>query len=167
MQAKIDPALYEPDKDMWIRATLFVVEGHWGEGTVADLFSLHTTSANSLPVTGKCRRQHLAACLVTSAFPPDQNKSQLQVARLARIEGRGRGFSDMILLNQYGRVAESTGACLVMVRDGCVITPPASEGRLGASHSKSSVESATRGLFLLSNGLSNAQSSTLRMNFVL
>jgi branched-chain amino acid aminotransferase len=36
----------------------------------------------------------------------------------------------MILLNQYGRVAESTGACLLMVRDGCVITPPASEGRL-------------------------------------
>jgi branched-chain amino acid aminotransferase len=36
----------------------------------------------------------------------------------------------MILLNQYGRVAEATGACLLMVRDGCVITPPASEGRL-------------------------------------
>ena len=29
-------ALYEPDRDMWIRATLYVIEGHWGEGTVAD-----------------------------------------------------------------------------------------------------------------------------------
>jgi branched-chain amino acid aminotransferase len=36
----------------------------------------------------------------------------------------------MILLNQWGRVAEATGACLVMIRNGCVITPPASEGRL-------------------------------------
>jgi branched-chain amino acid aminotransferase len=36
----------------------------------------------------------------------------------------------MILLNQYGRVAEATGACVLLVRDGCVITPPPFEGRL-------------------------------------
>src|SRR5262249_53363868 len=29
--------LVEPDRDMWARTTLYVVEGHWGEGTVADL----------------------------------------------------------------------------------------------------------------------------------
>ena len=29
--------LVQPDRDMWARTTLFVVEGHWGEGTVADL----------------------------------------------------------------------------------------------------------------------------------
>ena len=29
--------LYEPGINMWVRATLFVVEGHWGEGTRADL----------------------------------------------------------------------------------------------------------------------------------
>jgi branched-chain amino acid aminotransferase len=52
------------------------------------------------------------------------------VARLARIEGRERGCAEMILLNQYGRVAEATGACVVLVREGSVITPPASEGRL-------------------------------------
>ena len=53
-----------------------------------------------------------------------------QVARLARIEGRSRGYEDMILLNESGRVAESTGACVVMVRDGSVHTPPPSEGAL-------------------------------------
>jgi branched-chain amino acid aminotransferase len=36
----------------------------------------------------------------------------------------------MVLLNQAGRVAEATGAALVMVRDGVVITPPATEGAL-------------------------------------
>ena len=36
----------------------------------------------------------------------------------------------MILLNQWGRVAEATGACVLMVRDGQVFTPPPSEGRL-------------------------------------
>jgi len=30
-------SLCEPERDMWVRATLYVVEGHWGEGTKADL----------------------------------------------------------------------------------------------------------------------------------
>ena len=36
----------------------------------------------------------------------------------------------MILLNQTGRVAEGTGACLLLARDGKIATPPASEGAL-------------------------------------
>jgi branched-chain amino acid aminotransferase len=36
----------------------------------------------------------------------------------------------MVLLNQWGRVAETTGACILMVRDGVVYTPPATEGAL-------------------------------------
>jgi branched-chain amino acid aminotransferase len=52
------------------------------------------------------------------------------VARLARIEGRSRGYEDMILLNEHGRVAESTAACVLMVRDGLVCTPPPSEGAM-------------------------------------
>src|SRR5262249_23156045 len=40
------------------------------------------------------------------------------------------GCQEMVLLNQSGRVAESTGACILMVRDGVVYTPPASEGAL-------------------------------------
>jgi branched-subunit amino acid aminotransferase/4-amino-4-deoxychorismate lyase len=55
--------LLEPDRDMWARTTLFAIEGHWGEGTVADL-------------------------------------------------------------------AETTGACVLMVRDGVISTPTASEGAL-------------------------------------
>jgi branched-chain amino acid aminotransferase len=36
----------------------------------------------------------------------------------------------MVLLNDDGRVAEATGACILMVRDGIVCTPPATEGAL-------------------------------------
>jgi branched-chain amino acid aminotransferase len=36
----------------------------------------------------------------------------------------------MILLNGAGRVAEATGSCVLMVRDGVIYTPPASEGAL-------------------------------------
>jgi hypothetical protein len=36
----------------------------------------------------------------------------------------------MVLLNQHGRVAEAIGSCILMVRDGTVITPPSWEGAL-------------------------------------
>lgn len=36
----------------------------------------------------------------------------------------------MVLLNQWGRVAETTGACVLMVRDGTVYSPPPTEGAL-------------------------------------
>jgi branched-chain amino acid aminotransferase len=128
--AKLIRALYESDKDMWIRATLYVVEGHWGEGTVADLVltAYHQSKQPPSPVTVGVSTWQRATDL--SLSPRIKTSANYNVARLARIEGRGRGFSEMILLNQYGRVAEATGACLLLVRDGSVITPPASEGRL-------------------------------------
>src|SRR5262249_54786279 len=52
------------------------------------------------------------------------------VARLGKIEGRARGYEEMILLNNHGRVAEALGCCLLMMRDGAVITPPPWEGAL-------------------------------------
>jgi branched-chain amino acid aminotransferase len=36
----------------------------------------------------------------------------------------------MVLLNQHGRVAEAIGSCILIVRDGKVITPPSWEGAL-------------------------------------
>jgi branched-chain amino acid aminotransferase len=128
--AKLIRALYERDKDMWIRATLYVVEGHWGEGTVADLVltAYHQSKQPPSPVSVGVSTWQRATDL--SLSPRIKTSANYNVARLARIEGRGRGFSEMILLNQFGRVAETTGACLVMVRDGSVVTPPASEGRL-------------------------------------
>ena len=52
------------------------------------------------------------------------------IARLARLEGKTRGYEDMVVLNDSGRVAEGIGACLVLVRDGRMYSPPASEGAL-------------------------------------
>jgi branched-chain amino acid aminotransferase len=128
--SKLVRALYEPDQDMWIRATLYVIEGHWGEGTVADLVltAYHQKKQPPAPVSvGVSTWQRSSDITVP---PRIKTSTNYQVARLARIEGRPRGYSDMILLNQYGRVAEASGACVLLVRDGCVITPPAYEGRL-------------------------------------
>ncbi|MGH7155141.1 MAG: branched-chain amino acid transaminase [Acetobacteraceae bacterium] len=45
-------------------------------------------------------------------------------SRLATVEAKLNGFSTPVMLNQWGKVAESPGSCFMMVRDNTVITPP-------------------------------------------
>lgn len=122
--------LLTPDKDMWARTTLFAIEGHWGEGTVSDLIVTAYHQDKQVPSS---------ICIGTSTWQRSSDVSlpariktgtNYQVARLARIEGRTRGCQEMVLLNQWGRVAEATGACVLMVRNGTIYTPPSTEGAL-------------------------------------
>lgn len=122
--------LCEPDRDMWLRPTLYVTEGHWGEGTKSDLVitAYHQPRQPPDPLAIGISTWRRAA---DAAIPCRiKTSTNYQVARLAKIEGRDRGFSEMVLLNQGGRVAEALGSCVLMVRDGAVITPPAWEGAL-------------------------------------
>jgi branched-chain amino acid aminotransferase len=127
---EITRALYQPEKDLYIRATIFVIAGHWGEGSAADLVltAYHQDREPPDPVdigVSTWRRP------VDVAMPSRvKTGANYQVARLARIEGRSRGYEDMILLNQADRVAEATTACVLLVRDGVVSSPPAYEGAL-------------------------------------
>ena len=122
--------LLKPDRDMWVRTTLYVVEGHWGEGTKADLVltAYHQDKARPQPIrVGVSTWQRSTDYALPTRIKTGTN---YQVSRLARIEGRHRDFEEMILLNQWGRVAEATGAGLLIVRDGTIYTPPAYEGAL-------------------------------------
>lgn len=49
---------------------------------------------------------------------------------LAKIEANHAGADEAILLNAQGRVAEGTADNVFIVRDGCLLTPPCSEGAL-------------------------------------
>jgi branched-chain amino acid aminotransferase len=127
---ELTEALYRPENDLYVRATLLVVEGHYGVGTAADLVLTAYQQEKEPP-------EVIDMGVSTWRRPTDDSMptriktgSNYQVARLARIEGQSRGYGDMILLNQSGRVAESTGACVLLVRDGRVCTPPPSEGAL-------------------------------------
>jgi branched-chain amino acid aminotransferase len=122
--------LRQVGNDMWIRATLFVVEGHWGEGTVADLVLTGYQQSQQLPKPIKVGVSTWKRSSDLSLPPRIKSAANYQVARLARIEGRSRGCSEMILLNSFGRVAEATGSGLLMVRDGVVNSPPPTEGSL-------------------------------------
>lgn len=118
------------DRDLWLRPTLLAVEGHWGEETVSDLVITAYSQVKGRPEpvdVGFSTWQKAP----DAALPPRvKSSANYQTARLARIEGRARGFSDMILFNTWGRIAEATGSCVLMVRDGGVMTPPPAEGCL-------------------------------------
>ena len=122
--------LLSPDRDMWVRATLFAVEGYWGEGTKADLVltAYHLDKGPPAPIDIAISTWQRTSDL--SVSPRIKTGANYHIGRLARIEGRRKGCSEMILLNQWGRVAEATGACVLMVRDGQVVTPPPTEGNL-------------------------------------
>ena len=128
--AELTHALYRTNKDLYIRATLFVIEGHWGANTVADLVltGYYQEQEAPKPITMGVSTWRRASDVT---MPPRiKTGTNYQVARLARMEGRSRDYEDMILLNEFGRVAESTVACVLIVRDGRVVTPPPSEGAM-------------------------------------
>jgi branched-chain amino acid aminotransferase len=127
---KLADALLEPDRDMWFRTTLYAVEGHWGEGTVADLVITAYHQDKRIPDPINLGISTWRRSPDTSLPARIKAGANYQAARLGRIEGRSHGCQDMVLLNDFGRVAEATGSCIIMVRDERVYTPPASEGAL-------------------------------------
>jgi branched-chain amino acid aminotransferase len=128
--AELADALIEPDRDMWFRATLFAIKGHWGEGTETDLVVTAYQHDQKLPDPIDIGVSIWRRGSDVSLPPRIKTGTNYQPARLARIEGRARGCQDMVLLNESGRVAEATGAAIIMVRDGILSTTPATEGAL-------------------------------------
>ncbi len=122
--------LLVPDRDLWFRATLYVTQGHWGEGTAADLVVTAFTQQkhNPEPMRLGVSTWRRAADV---ALPTRVKSSANYVGgRLARIEVRRLGYDDAVMLNDAGRVAETTGACVLIADKGRIITPPTHEGCL-------------------------------------
>lgn len=122
--------LLDENRDMWCRTTLFVIEGHWGEGTKSDLVitAYHQEKELSKPINLGVSTWYRSSDISLPARI--KTSTNYQVGRLARIEGRARNCQDMIILNQWGRVAEATGSCVLIVRNSVIYTPPATEGAL-------------------------------------
>jgi len=69
--------------------------------------------------------------IADDAIPPRvKATANYQNSRLAGVEARVNGYDDAILLNQGGKVAEATGACVLIVREGRLIAPPVTESIL-------------------------------------
>jgi branched-chain amino acid aminotransferase len=119
-----------PDQDLYIRATLFMVKGHWGLEDEADLVLTAFHMAKERPGSTALGVSTWQRATDLTLPPRAKAGTNYQVSRLARIEGRSRGYGEMILLNRFGRVAEGSGSGVLLVRDGEVCTPPPSEGVL-------------------------------------
>lgn len=122
--------LLTTERDLWLRPTLFSVEGQWGADTVTDLVITCYHQDKKEPEPVKVGVSTWQRPLDTGLPARIKSAANYQTGRLARIEGRRQGFDDMIVLNQWGRVAEASASCVVMVRDGSVFTPPPYEGCL-------------------------------------
>lgn len=123
-------ALCVEEQDIWVRATLYMVEGHWGEDQKTDLVltAFLTPKKPPAPIhVGVSTWRRANDSMLPARIKTSTN---YQIARLGKIEGRERGYSDMIHLNSSDRVAETGGACVLVVRDGKIATPPPSEGAL-------------------------------------
>lgn len=118
------------DRDLWLRTTLMAVEGNWGEDTVSDLVITCYHQDKKRPARLDVGFSTWQRPLDTGLPARIKSPANYQMGRLARIEGRRQGYSDMIFLNPWGRVAEATGSCVIMVRGGRAVTPPPSEGCL-------------------------------------
>ncbi|MFZ4121442.1 MAG: aminotransferase class IV [Caulobacterales bacterium] len=120
--------LARPDSNMWFCSTLFLTEGRWGVGDKSDLviagYQASKTALAPMQTGIATWRRNLDNSIPWRA----KSSCNYIVARFAKIEGRERGYPEMILLNDDGRVAEFIGSALLMVRGNEVVTPPVSEG---------------------------------------
>lgn len=66
----------------------------------------------------------------TSNPPRIKAGPNYQNSRLASLEANAKGFDWAVILTSQGKVAEAPGACLFMVRNGLVTTPPVTSGIL-------------------------------------
>ena len=102
----------------------------------------HTTSTGvhitSTPVPRSAKYETGVAASIASwrrisddAMPPRiKTGANYHNSRLAQHEAVRNGYDTTLLLNQRGTVAEAPGSCVVMVRDGELITPPGTSGVL-------------------------------------
>lgn len=122
--------LLVPDRDLWFRTTMHVTEGHWGEGTEADLVITAFTQPKVDPQPMRLGVSTWRRAADVAMPARVKTSANYVIARLARIDVRRLGYDDAVLLNSSGRVAEATGACILIANDGCVVCPPTSEGSL-------------------------------------
>ncbi len=116
---------------VWFRLTLYVGEGEERGGSDGQVriggFILPRLSPRSKGVSAGVDSCVSTWTRIGDASVPPRVKAGANYhnASLAWMEARLAGYSGQpIMLNERGKVAEGPGACLMMVRDGRLVTPP-------------------------------------------
>jgi branched-chain amino acid aminotransferase len=111
MGPNLDPLNYTESVGMHITATPAPRSPGFSAGVTASISSWRRISDDSMP-------------------PRIKTGANYHNSRLAHHEAVRNGFNTTLLLNQRGTVAEAPGACVVMYRDGRLVTPPGTSGVL-------------------------------------
>lgn len=122
-------------EDIYCRPTLYLEKGRYTTATSA------TDTGFFMPVFQSPREQSIndgLTCQISSwrrsgddtAPPRVKAAANYYNLRLARLEAEANGFDEAILLNGAGKVAETGGASVFLVRQGQVITPKLSDSIL-------------------------------------
>jgi branched-chain amino acid aminotransferase len=114
--------------DLAARVTLFVDgQGSWSSIEPVDMFvapilkprNTLSDASGQIACTSTWRR------IEDTMLPPRTKAGANYInGRYAHLEAQANGGNLPILLNYSGKVAEGAGACLMMVRDGFLVTPP-------------------------------------------
>lgn len=121
-------------QDLYLRPTVYIAKGRYAYR--ADQAEMGAFVVG-FPSPSAAEPEPVTCCVSSWRRPAEQMVSPLVKAggnylgsRLPLIEAQERGFSDAIVLNDRGNVAEATGAALFMVRGGELSTPPLAAGLL-------------------------------------
>lgn len=120
--------------DTYIRPFAFVESAVFGSAPSSDARIVLSTQ----PWPSKLKQGQVAHACVSSwsritdnVMPPRVKASSNYLnSRLASEEAKRNGYDAAIILNPNGKVAEAPGACLMLVRDGKILTPPVTGGIL-------------------------------------
>jgi branched-chain amino acid aminotransferase len=94
-------------------------------GMEAELL-INTSSMPSHLLSGMTQQAKISSWrrISEDVMPPRvKNLSNYRNGQLARLEAQYDGYDTAILLSNTGKVAEAPGACVMLVRDGVLVTP--------------------------------------------
>lgn len=121
-------------EDVAVRATLFVDgEGSWSSSEPVDMFVAPIAKARR----DLANMSGARACVSTweriddRSFPPRIKAGANYInGRYAHLEAQAAGYDLPVLLDRTGKVSEGAGSCIMMVRDGVLVTPPSASSIL-------------------------------------
>ena len=113
--------------DVAVRTTLFVdEEGSWNSSEPVDMFvaPIVKSRLDSSSLIGKKVSVSSWERIDDRSLPPRVKAGANYInGRYAFMEAKAAGYDLPILLDRDGKVSESAGSCIMMVRDGILATP--------------------------------------------
>jgi len=121
-------------EDVYIRPFAFIEANMFGVAPDADArIVISTKPMPSRLQSGKVSHMCVSSWsrITDNVMPPRVKASSNYLnSRLASEEARRNGYDGALILNPNGKVAEAQGACVMIVRDGKIVTPSVTSGIL-------------------------------------